>query len=342
MKSRIGRPAVGLVSLVLAAGCSKPAPPPPPAPQPPSWSDPSPHTNGFVVSNGVRLNYLDWGGSGPPLILIHGYGDNPHVFDDMAPALSDRFRVVAYARRGHGRSEAKGPYDTATLVEDLRGVMDSLRIPKAHLAGWSMGGNEITGMAGSHPDRVDRIVYLDGGYDWSDPTVVAAFGQTPADLTPPPSALVSIEAYRASHVKAWFTKVSDPSRIEAYIRDLVVIQPDGSVRSAMTDSAQAGLFASLTSQARDYRKVKAPALAIYATTFFDTKHPDSTQAIKNLAWEAKYLIPFRKASVARIKRELAGVEIVDVPGTHSDFIFVSKAAVVAAIRRFLGAPPAGG
>jgi pimeloyl-ACP methyl ester carboxylesterase len=327
--------------LALVVGCSQPAPPPP-APEPPAWTDAASHTSGFITTNGVRLHHLDWGGSGPALILIHGYGDNPHAFDDLAPSFTDRFRVVADARRGHGRSDSKGPYDTATLVEDLRGVMDSLRIAKASLAGWSMGGNEITGMAGTHPDRVDRIVYLDAGYDWADPTVVAAFGQTPADFTPPPAAMVSIDAYRSSHIRAWFTKVSDPSRIEAYIRDLVTIQPDGSVRSTMTDSAGAALFASLTTQHRDYRKVKAPALAIYSATFFDTSHPDSAQAIKNTAWESQFLIPFRKASIARITTELPGVEIVGVPGTHADFLFVSKDEVVTAIRRFLGVSPAGG
>jgi pimeloyl-ACP methyl ester carboxylesterase len=55
-------------------------------------------------------------------------------------------------------SEAKVPYDTATLTEDLRGLMDRLGIAKAHLAGWSMGGNEITAMAGTRPERVNRIV----------------------------------------------------------------------------------------------------------------------------------------------------------------------------------------
>src|ERR1700730_16949736 len=68
-----------------------------------SWSDTSPHKSGFVTANGVRLNYLDWGGSGPALILVHGLGDNPHHFDDLALAFTDRFRVVAYARRGHGQ-----------------------------------------------------------------------------------------------------------------------------------------------------------------------------------------------------------------------------------------------
>lgn len=147
-----------------------------------AWSDVAPHRSGFVTTSGVRLHYVDWGGSGPNLILIHGYGDNPHVFDDMAPAFTDSFRVVAYARRGHGRSGKAGPYDTATLTEDLRELMDSLHITRAHLAGWSMGGNEITAMAGRHPEHVDRLVYLDAAYDWADPVVAAAFDSLPVNL----------------------------------------------------------------------------------------------------------------------------------------------------------------
>jgi pimeloyl-ACP methyl ester carboxylesterase len=99
------------------------------------WTDSSNHKNAFVTANGVRLQYLDWGGSGPALILIHGGLDNPHMFDDLAPAFTDRFRVIAYARRGCGRSETKEPYDIGTLTEDLRGLMDGLGIGKAHLAG---------------------------------------------------------------------------------------------------------------------------------------------------------------------------------------------------------------
>src|SRR5437899_2020931 len=59
----------------------------------PAWTDTSPHATGFVTVNGARLNYLDWGGTGPNLILIHGLGDNPHVFDDFIPALSGQFRI---------------------------------------------------------------------------------------------------------------------------------------------------------------------------------------------------------------------------------------------------------
>lgn len=319
-------------AVVLAACRTKSAPP---VEQEAAWTDAAAHKSGFVTANGVRLHYLDWGGAGPPLILIHGYGDNPHAFDDLAPGLTDRFRVVAYARRGHGRSEAKPPYDTATLTEDLRALMDSLGIARASLAGWSMGGNEVTAMAGLHPDRVDRIVYLDAAFDWADPANVTAFDSLPADLTPPPSAMVSYDAYRASHLTTWFPGLDDPSRVEAYIRDLVDVQPDGSVQPAMDDSAGAALFHTLVTDRRDYPKVKAPALAIYAETFFDVAHGDSAQRAKNLAWERKFFAPFREASIARVQKELKNVEVVRVPGTHADFLFVSRDQVVAAMRRFL-------
>jgi pimeloyl-ACP methyl ester carboxylesterase len=76
---------------------------------PVTWSDTVAHKSGFVIANGIRLHYLDWGGLGPVLILIHGGLDNAHIFDDLAPAFSDHFRVIAYDLRGHGHSDAKGP-----------------------------------------------------------------------------------------------------------------------------------------------------------------------------------------------------------------------------------------
>ena len=106
-----------------------------------SWSDRSPHNEAFVTVNGIRLQYLDWGGSGEALILIHGIGGNPHHFDDLAPAFTDRFHVIAYARRGHGRSDAEPPYDGDTLVEDLRGLMGALGIAKASLVAERTAGS---------------------------------------------------------------------------------------------------------------------------------------------------------------------------------------------------------
>jgi pimeloyl-ACP methyl ester carboxylesterase len=307
-----------------------------PSGDPLAWSDPASHKSTFVISNGVRLHYLDWGGNGPTLILVHGFGDNPHYFDDLAPAFTDRFRVVAYARRGHGQSDAKGPYDGATLAEDLRGLMDGLGVAKAHLAGHSMGGNEITAMAGAHPERVGRIVYLDGAYDWSDPAFVTAFKSLPPIYTAPPAdALASITAYKAYQERVWWPGVADPRRFEAYVREMVTIQPDGRVRPRMVEGAIQALADTLLTDRRDYTKVRSPALAIYATTFFELRTGDPALLAENRTLEEEHLVPFRSASIERVRRELPAIEVLSVPGTHVDFFFNSREQVVSAMQKFL-------
>lgn len=310
----------------------------------PAWSDRAAHREGFVQTNGVRLEYLDWGGTGPALIFIHGLGDNPHIFDDLAPAFTDHFRVIAYARRGHGLSQVKGPYDTATLTEDLRGLMDALKIAKADLVGWSMGGNEITAMATEYPQRVRRIVYFDALYDYADPDWAAAIKAIPASLLsePPPSALSSFDAYRSYEKAVEFPSLHDMRRIEAYLREQVVVQSDGSVKLRMPKELEAALFASLsTNPRREYARVRAPVLAFYAEFGMDPRVADSERRRDGVEWERKYLQPLRAKSISRARRELANVQIVGVPGSHSGFFLTSREQVVAAMRRFFSAPMPG-
>ena len=69
----------------------------------PDWRDPARHAARFItVAPGVRLEVLDWGGSGPPVILLAGIGNTGHSFDEFAPGLSDAFHVYAVTRRGFG------------------------------------------------------------------------------------------------------------------------------------------------------------------------------------------------------------------------------------------------
>ncbi len=138
-----------------------------------SWVDPSPHRSNSAVVNGVTLHYLDWGGTGEPLLLLAGLFGSAHGFDDLAPQLTGDFRVLALTRRGHGKSSrpASG-YSLATLVDDIRQLLDVLKIQRIHLAGVSAGGVEAALFAGQYPDRVASVVFLDSAYDHS-----AAFEQ---------------------------------------------------------------------------------------------------------------------------------------------------------------------
>lgn len=292
---------------------------------------------GFVRANGIRLEYLDWGGKGPALIFVPGSGDDPHVFDDLAPAFTDRFHVIAYARRGSADSEMRGPYDTGTLTADLLGLMDALKITKASLVGWSLGGNEITAMAASHPGRVAALVYLDAGYDWHDREFEAAFHALPQIVfSTPAAATKSLGAYLAYEKAIDYTQLDDMRRIDVYLCDSIVVQPDGHVRPRVPQSVMHALIASSwTDPPREYRRVHAPALAFFAESMADLRAADPKRAGAEREWESRYMAPFRRKSIIRIRRELAGVRIVLVPGAHDSFFLTSRTEVVRAMRQFL-------
>jgi pimeloyl-ACP methyl ester carboxylesterase len=115
----------------------------------PEAGDTSRHRLGMVTVNGVRVPYLDWGGSGPALVFIPGMGGTAHVFDDFAPRFVDQFRVVGVTRIGFGESDQpeREGYDLASRVAHIRAVLDALGIARATLIGHSLGGDEITAFA---------------------------------------------------------------------------------------------------------------------------------------------------------------------------------------------------
>jgi pimeloyl-ACP methyl ester carboxylesterase len=293
---------------------------------------------GFADVNGVRLEYLDWGGTGPTLVLVHGLADNPHIFDDLAPALIDRFHVVAYARRGAGNSEVKGPYDIGTLTEDLRGLMDALGIVKADLIGYSAGGDEITEMAAQYPERVDRIIYFESAYDWSDPEAKKALQAAPVGFfDPPASAMASLEAYRAYLKANMYPGLDDMRRVEANFRQKAVIQSDGTLKmrfpKTLIDMLQSAMW---SNKHRDYTRIHCPALAIYSENLYDLQVPDAQRRSEITAYEGKYWLPFQARSMDRVRRELAGVKIVRVPGAHGSFVMTDRRQVADLVVSFLG------
>jgi pimeloyl-ACP methyl ester carboxylesterase len=113
----------------------------------------------------VKLHYLDWGGTGEAIVFLPGAGDTAHVYDQMAPKFTDKFRVLGLTRRGFGESDKpeKG-YDVDTLTNDVLGFVDHLKLKTVHLIGHSLGGNEMFRFAIKHPGRTLKLVFLDAGY----------------------------------------------------------------------------------------------------------------------------------------------------------------------------------
>src|SRR5262245_47992689 len=134
------------------------------------WKDPSPHTlKSVTVDEGVSLEVLDWGGAGPELVLIAGLGDAAHVFDDIAPALAKRYRVVGVTRRGHpGSSAPTTGYTFARLAEDVVRVMDALDLKNPVVVGHSFAGEEMHVLGARYSNRIAGLVYVAAASDRGD------------------------------------------------------------------------------------------------------------------------------------------------------------------------------
>lgn len=270
----------------------------------------------FVVANGVKLHYVDWGGRGDTLLLLAGLGNDAYVFDSFARHFTDRFRVLALTRRGFGpSSKPKDGYDLNTRVEDIRAVLDALKVGRVHLAGHSIAGDEITSFAIRHPDRVRKLVYLDAAFNRY--RAMSIMSSDPA-ITP--------EAKRL-----YLELVGDPRAAQVAASNLPRRE---------TWPALFGCMRAADGFRPDYRKISAPALAIYAAV--SQAHPLAAKAMdeakrKQLnAWWATNGAPRARSSIEQFKREMRRGEVVEMSNAnHYLFLGSTQGEVAAMTRAFL-------
>lgn len=145
-----------LLLLILPTACAA-------APDPQPWFDAlQRHPVHTVTVGGHRIAYLDVG-SGPPVILVHGFGGSMWQWEYQQDALAAQHRVITLDLPGSGLSDKPDlAYTPDEMVALFLGFMDALGLQKVSLAGNSMGGGLVIGMAIAHPERVDRLVLIDG------------------------------------------------------------------------------------------------------------------------------------------------------------------------------------
>ena len=231
------------------------------------WKDPSPHTTRFVtVEKGVRLEVLDWGGSGRPLVLLAGGGDTAHIFDDFAPKLTPSFHVYGITRRGFGESGfSSAGYGADRLGDDVLAVVDALELEKPVLVGHSLGGEELSSIATRHPSRVAGLVYLEAGYPYAFDNGTGPTMKEFQDLknlapkAPPPSesdpGLASFAALRQACLRALgFTYP------EGELRQQFTTTSDGRVGKQRDFPGEAVMLEGM----KKYANIPVPALVIFA------------------------------------------------------------------------------
>ena len=112
----------------------------------------------FVVCGDARIAYYDVG-RGKPLVLLHGNGEDSSYWNAQIPELTRFYRVIAVDSRGHGASGSGGHgLSFEMMAEDLKTVLDTLGVKKAHFLGFSDGGNLAIKFALTHPEYIDKLI----------------------------------------------------------------------------------------------------------------------------------------------------------------------------------------
>jgi non-heme chloroperoxidase len=306
------------------------------------WTDSSAKHVRFVAvpgptDGGVRLEVLDWGGAGPALVLLAGLGESGHIYNDLAPRLTDRFRVIALTRRGNGASSRAdtSTYVLDTLAADIGAVMDSLGLRRASLIGHSIAGAEITRFAARFPDRVDKLVYLDASHDFAGiDSVLSANPAWPPDFTFP----VGTRTDTLNATRAWSKRYRF-----GYWSDAL---ESGILRSPDSDpAADRCLLRDATLHPKEYRAVHASALALAARYtmqswfFYLDPVADSVKWKGAQHWLTAVLLPWLSAGRERFHREMRTSRTVEFETDHH--LFNSHPdRTLREIRVFLLSPPA--
>jgi len=318
---------LGLLAVALLAQATGVA-------QTPAWQDPSKHQVQFVgVEKDVRLEVLDWGGTGRPVVLLGGY-TTAHIFDEFAPKLRRAGHVYGITRRGLGASgRPDHGYTARESGEDVIQVLDALKLEKPVLMGYSFGGQDLSVLGAEHSERIGALVYLDSAEDER----VSPFPNGPISVDEkewkaqlpkiPPPDRTSIAAYRA-----WQKAAHNMAFPESELRQLYAINSDGSVGdNLVSKDVRDAMFAGRAYP--DYERIRVPVLA-----FFEMPTPLSEQLSKYrplsteqaAALGAQYVMSqiWTAVNSHALRRALPAAKIVCLAGGNNYIFLTNEAEVV--------------
>lgn len=271
--------------------------------------------------HGVSINVAVWEGAAGPVFCIHGITANCRCWDRLARRLSPAYRILAMDLRGRGRSEKPAAgYSLESHTRDIRCVLDDLRIDRAVIMGHSLGAFIGLAFAARHPDRVEKLILVDGGGDLSGARMKKVLAGIKPSLDRLGQVFPNAAAYLAKmrespFIQPWNAGIEDYYRYE--------IEPvDGGVRTNIEPAHIAEEAGNLRrfKCAPYYAKVRCRVLILRATV--------------GLLSDDDLLLP--TAVLRRMLREIPEAAAVSIPAAnHYGILFQPHPARDRAILEFL-------
>ena len=245
-----------------------------------------------VLVEGLRLHYRHWGGSGQPLVLLHGLASTCHIWDLVAPILCRDFDVVALDQRGHGESDKPDHgYDFPAVSGDLHGFLQALGLERPVLVGHSWGADVALEYAVAHPDTTPGLCFVDGGTIEIAARPDMTLERAKKDMAPPVFSGVTVEQLRQrARSRKWLPSMNSLHE-ETLLANFQVLD-DGTVRARLSRENHMRIIEALWDHrpSRLYPHVQCPVLLLPARQA-ETDSPD--------AWH-----PTREAAIATATRLL--------------------------------------
>lgn len=290
----------------------------------------------FVNVNGIRLHFLDWGGSGPVLLFLAGMGCSAYIFSKFAPRFTDNFHVLALDRRGHGDSDyPETGYDPDTLTKDLRQFLDVLKLDKVILAGHSMGHIELCHFTALFPERVLKLIFLDAAYDTSSPETQAVLAKDPLPKIMPPwpdEEPNTVDEYIATLTRLYpfWAAIAGPVMAEQ-TKHSVKTNADGKVVPKMSNNISKQINETFVRYSPEYSKIRVPVLSFFAipdgSDFLSTDYMTEEQKGQIIDFVQAVLLPDRKKYIEQFRFKVPQAQVVEIANGHH-YCFIKQEQIV--------------
>jgi len=277
----------------------------------------------FGAGSGVRIHYLDWGGSGRPVILLHGLASSCRIWDFTAPLVAERFRVFALDQRGHGLSDKPGSYTFAEVTGDLSTFIEGLGLERPVIVGHSWGAGVAVQFAADYPDIPSAIGLIDGGF-MARSSFEMTWEQAEVMMRPPAIDGVPVKTF-LGFAKKWpdVAGIWSDQLGEMILSNLEV--RDGKVYRRLPILDHMTIAREIWEQEPSelYPRIRCPVLMVPAI-----KHSDDSQ--RELWTSAKL------QGIARAKQLLRDVRVVPMEDTIHDVPVQRPKELAAAVIDFAG------
>jgi pimeloyl-ACP methyl ester carboxylesterase len=285
------------------------------------------------VEPDIRLEVLDWGGTGQPVVLLAGNTRTAHDFSEFAPRLASTYHVYGITRRGFGSSSAPASgYSADRLGDDVLAVIDSLGLTRPVLAGHSLAGEELSSIGSRHPEKVAGLVYLDAANSY------AFYDTTRGDFRIDRNEVVrGLEQLRIAssmgvaeemHRLTSRLLLTDLPALERSLREIEKRTPSISSRppTPYMPPPETAVNRLLHDGMQRYTDIRAPVLAIYALGSISS-NPAATDD------------PGRERVLRALKRGAPTARVVVLPDATHDVFRSNEADVLRAMRAFIDSLP---